>query len=187
MPANTIRKILALVVLFLFFEAVLGATMKYCPVPGIVTEESYSWNFPSEVTGILNDFEKEAADLKIHAATLQMLVREPFLITRWSHGVELEGAKEHINRMGEQLCRLTTIRRVATPWQQRSIDQVRRTVTALAVDTENALDLLNGTATVVGLLATDYREHLDRMYESASSLCNCAMPLMQEDAGTPIR
>lgn len=187
MPTKTIRNILVLATLLVFFAAALGATDKVCPVPAAVTEESYTWDFPAEVTSILNDFEKEAVELKAHAATLEMITREPFLISRWSHGAELEGAKEHINRMGEKLCRLISVRRVAAPWQQRSIDQVRRTVAALAEQCEDALDLLNSTPTTAGLLATDYRDRVDQMYESASSLCNCAMPLMREDVDTPVR
>jgi hypothetical protein len=101
--------------------------------------------------------------------------------------VELEGAKQHINRMGERLCRLISVQRVAAPWQQRSIDQVRRTVTALSVQAEDALDLLNCCSTAAALLATAYRDRVDQLYESASSLSDCAMPLMREDVGTPVR
>ena len=187
MPTKTVRNIVVLAALVAIFAAALGAATEYCPAPPPVTEESYTWDFPAEVTGILNEFEKEAAELKTHAATLQMLYREPFLISRWSHGVELEGAKEHINRMGERLCRLISVQRVAAPLQQRSIDNVRRTLTDLAVQAEGALDSLNGSTTMAGLMATDYREHVDRMYESASALCHCKTPLMQEDVGTPVR
>jgi hypothetical protein len=63
MPTKTLRNILILAVLVAFFAVALGATTKYCPAPAAVTEESYTWDFPAEVTGIPGDFEKEGAEL----------------------------------------------------------------------------------------------------------------------------
>jgi hypothetical protein len=143
-------------------------------MPGPITEESYRWDFPAEVNDILAEVEDDAVVVRTNADQLQALARLPMAYSFESHGLGLMAVREHVNRMGDRLCRLAEIRRVAEPWQQSTIDAVRVALTDLASDTEGAIELLNERQSLLDLYQPVYQEYLAGMYRNAESLCHCS-------------
>jgi hypothetical protein len=177
-----IGKCLLLSGLVLSLTVALGATTKKCPLPGPVTPESYTWDFPNEASQTLADFENEAGMIRTHVTMLQSFTRFPALVSPESHARELMIIRERVNRLGERLCRLMEIQHVTDLWQQSAIRNVRASLTGLVDSTEAAILFINEAHNPAQLASTEYGAHLDGMYENADLLCHCVVESQLEYA-----
>ena len=108
---------------------------------GAPTAESYTWNFRAEAQGLLDDVGDEARQTREHADQLHTLMSTE---SDWEpQALELSEIRDDVNLMGRKLCRLEGIRRVASPWEQKAIDQAAPLIAEMANDTENAITFLN--------------------------------------------
>ena len=171
--ANFRKAITFAVVLLLMIPSALAASTKRCPLPGPVTAESYTWDFEGEVDEILAEFEREALSVRRSADLLRALARIPAAYSSSTHAAELTRARGHVNRMGDRLCRLLEIYRVAAPRQQETIDSLKVILTDLVNDTEGAIELLDERR-LVELYSSPYDEYLSGMYRQADALCHCS-------------
>ena len=83
--------------------------------------------------------------------------------------------RERVNQLGERLCRLMEIERVADLWQQTAIRSARERLVGLANNTEVAIAFLNESNSPVQLASAEYGAYLDGMYENADMLCHCVV------------
>ena len=110
--------------------------------PGQPTEQSYTWNFPREASGILNDVRAGATQVEDHADQLRSLSMNTSL--NWQgQGDELISIKGKVNDMGAKLCRLEEIRAAVLPWQRKAIDQTAVLIQEMANNTKQAIQYLN--------------------------------------------
>jgi hypothetical protein len=108
---------------------------------GTPTAESYTWNFRAEAQGLLDDVGYEARQTREHADQLHTLMSTE---SDWEpQALELSQIRDAVNDMGRKLCRLEAIHRVASPWEQKAIDQAAPLIAEMANDTENAITFLN--------------------------------------------
>lgn len=175
MSYRLIGKCLLLFGLLLSLTGALGATTKKCPLPGRAAPESYTWDFPSEASQTLADFEKEAKVIRTYVTELQAFTRFPNLVSRETHALGLTVIRERVNQLGERLCRLMEIERVADLWQQTAIRSARERLVGLANNTEVAIAFLNESNSPVQLASAEYGAYLDGMYENADMLCHCVV------------
>jgi len=178
---TTLTKIALLAALVLIFSPALGAGTKSCPVPGPAVEESYTWNFSTEVTKLLHEIEHEAPHVSEIAATLDIFIRMPFMFSKVSHAAELNNAKGHVNKIGDRLCRLHQVRRMAEPGQRKTMDELKVTFSALATDTERAIEFLNDRSRPTNLVDPVYGERLAGIYRESSFLRHISEMTWQED------
>jgi hypothetical protein len=137
-------------------------------LPGPVTPESYTWNFKSETNEIFDDIRVRAHRVQDHAATLESFTRSMGQPSWQSHAGELTQAKTQANAMGEELCRLHSIRRVTEPWQQNAIDHITPRIVKLAARTESMIDFVNEHRQ--NLVHPDYRDDAIVLYEQSKAL-----------------
>lgn len=111
-------------------------------VSGAVTAESYTWNFPEEASGLLNNMRVDADQVADHAAKLETFARNPQI--DWQlHADQLHAIKQDVNDMGKRLCRLETIQRVSSPSERSTIHRVAPLVQLMADNTEDAINYVN--------------------------------------------
>jgi hypothetical protein len=111
-------------------------------VLGTPTAASYTWNFPSEAQGLLNDIATDAREARVHSDRLDRFASDPDLSWQ-SHAVELSAIRDAVNDMGSKLCRLETIRRVALPWEKKAIDDAAPLISEMANEAQAAITFLN--------------------------------------------
>ena len=144
-----------------------------CPV-GKVTPASYTWDFQKETDGILHDVQVDAEQAFTHADHLLGYVQNQNF--RWelqdfswnSNAIELTQLKDLINDMGQKMCRLETIRRVDTPWQQNTIDRIATTLRLMADNSTDAI--VFGSHNEHELWLATYKKYVNNLFDEAGSL-----------------
>lgn len=137
-----------------------------CPVDK-VTPASQTWNFQKETDAVFQDIQSDAQQASMHAANLQGIAEDQDY-SWYTHSIELTQLKYLINDMGQKLCRLETIRRVDTPWQQNTIDRIATTLRLMADNTTDAM--LFGSQYQNELWLAPYQKYVNNLYEQAHSL-----------------
>jgi hypothetical protein len=119
-----------------------------------------------QVTQLLEDIRAQAADLQRDSDELESYSRSG---ASWeSHATELELMKEHINKIGQTIQKLQSLRRSAAPWQQEAIDRIIPVAQKLASNTQAAIERLNRNKT--HLQDPEYQQYLRSNAEAASEL-----------------
>ena len=151
------------------FAAPRSGTPVHECVPGTPTVASYTWDFKGEANTIFQDIESDADQALDHADKLQTFALESGL--DWeTHAEQLDALRDEVNDMGTKLCRLETIRRVVAPWQQAEIDRIATTARLMAVNTEDAIQFLNGHQGELWL--AEYRTDTNHIFEEAQTLAH---------------
>ena len=168
MKFNRFGTITGLLASMLVLPVLSSAAPKEC-VEGKPTAASYTWDFKSEATNLLNGIQQDASNGRDHAALLQSFANDPDLSWQ-SHAYQLTDLKADINDMSSKLCRLETIRRVVAPWQQNAIDRAATMVRLMADNTEDAITYLNHNE---GAFWTPtYRMYANNLYNESNQLSN---------------
>lgn len=154
----------------LIFSGVAMAANMPC-MQAKATPESYTWNFSKEGTQLINEVEHNAREVRAEAATLQSLLNSPSMDWQ-AHAAELTTAREQINRMGRDLCRLQTIRGQLNANQQAMVDKMAPRIKELAMFTEDAINFLNSHENT--LWQPTYRTYDKDMYLEARAIVNTA-------------
>lgn len=136
--------------------------------PGAVTPESYTWDFRSETNELFDEIRVRAHRVQDHAATLESFTRSMSQPSWQSHAGELTQVKAQVNEMGEDLCRLHTIRRVTEPWQQNAIDSITPKIVKMAARTESMIGFVNDHRQ--NLAHPNYRDDAMVLYEQSIAL-----------------
>jgi hypothetical protein len=149
--------------------ALLMAATNQCQ-SGIVTPASYTWDFPSEASHLLQQMKTQAVQVRDLADRLQAFDRDGDLISWQTDADVLTAARAQVNAMDADLCRLRAIRRVTLPWQQKAIDRVTPKVIELTEYVQDAVQNLNHNHTTVNMLDRSYAEDADFMYRRADTI-----------------
>jgi len=145
-----------------------AAMVRECPT-GKPTAASYTWNFRREANNLFSDVQTRALHAEDHAYRLQSFLLDANM--SWQSDVnELIPLRSEVNRMGNDLCRLETIRRVLAPWQQRSVDRIHATIQLLADNTQDAITFENGHHQM--LWSPTYQKYVDNIARLTRSLTN---------------
>jgi hypothetical protein len=131
------------------------------------TAASYTWNFRSEASRLLNDIQMDAAKIRNRAATLESF--EPMQLETWqAHEAQLVPIKEDVNDIGQKLCRLEQIQTAVAPWQKRAILKTAVTSRLLANNTQDALAFLDRYEG--HFWRPSYERNVNNLYTEASQL-----------------
>jgi hypothetical protein len=103
------------------------------------TPASYTWNFQQEDSIIFKDIRFDAEQAEYHTGRLERTAWGPDSVSWASDVNQFNQIQSAVNDMSRELCRLETIRRAASPWQQKAIDRIATDVTLLADNTQDAL------------------------------------------------
>lgn len=134
---------------------------------GKPTAASYTWNFQKEATGLLQDVQTEASQVRQHAANLQTYGREN--VVDWqSHADQLDRVRAEVNDMGAKLCRLQEIRRVLAPWQQAAIDRIAPQIRLIADNAKDAIQFANNNQEA--LWQPVYTKYIANLYHEGQSV-----------------
>lgn len=130
----------------LFFAGALflpaAAVMNRSCALGTPTAASYTWNFRSEAQGLIGDIAVDAREARIHADNLDGFALDSD-ISWQTHAVELDAVRDAVNDMGTKLCRLETIKRVASPWERKAINEAAPLIAEMANETEAAINFVS--------------------------------------------
>ncbi len=140
------------------------STSRSCTV-GTPTAQSYTWNFRQEAQGLLDDVGVEAYRTSYHADQLENFSVD---IDWQEHANELNAIRTQLNDMGTQLCRLETIERVVSPWEQKAINDAAPLITEMANEAQAAITYLNQNHN--HLLNPTYHVYSERMYQQSTRL-----------------
>lgn len=119
-----------------------------------------------EVTKLLDDIKMQAAELQRDSDELESFTRSS--VSWESHAAELEVIKEHINKIGQTLQKMQSLRSSASPWQQEAIDRIAPVAQKLASNTTAAIEHLNKSPK--RLQDPQYQQYLKSNAEAASQL-----------------
>ena len=108
----------------------------------------------------------QAADLQRDSDTLESFTHSQ--VSWESHATELENMKEHINKIGQTIQKLQSMRSSASPWQQEAIDRIIPVAQKLASNTTAAIERLNRNRT--HLQDPQYQQYLKANAEAAREL-----------------
>jgi hypothetical protein len=149
------------------FPLTLGAvTARECAY-GKPTAASYTWDLHSEANALFEDVQTDAQQVTNHAAQLQSFSDDSNM--GWqAHADQLNQVRSEVNDMGKKLSRLETIRRVVSPWQQKTIDRIASTVPLMADNTEDAIVYLRAHEN--DLINPTYRRYADNLYSEGNNL-----------------
>lgn len=148
--------------------------------PGAATPESYTHDFAKETDQLLTSMRIQAYAAKEDADGLGNLSR--FNEVSWQRdSARLARIREHVNTIGETLCRLEQIRLVALPWQRQEIDRIAPAVTELADSTQSAIKLLNSHEH--NFWATNLPDDMDAIYNEANRIHSTAVQQYQYAKG----
>ncbi len=107
-------------------------------VAGKPSAASYTWNFQREANQLIQRIQDQASRAAVHAAKLQSYADSPDL--SWQiHAAQLSSLKGEINDMGQELCRLETIRSAVAPWQQQTIKRIATDIVLMADNADDAI------------------------------------------------
>jgi hypothetical protein len=146
----------------------MPAATREC-IAGQATPESYKWNFKHEAAQLLDQVGREAVDARQHADKLQAAAEDTDLDWRYD-AMQLNTIRDDINNMGNMLCRLETIRRVASPQEQRAIDSAHTILATMAANADAAIVHLNQNQ--IDYWQPMYRTYAMNLYTDARKLCN---------------
>lgn len=132
------------------------------------TPASYTWNFKQETNEIFKDIQSDAAQARYYSARLQRIAWGPDSASWVTDADQFDQISAAVNDMGRKLCRLEAIRRVAAPWQQKTIDRIADGVTLLADNTQDAL-AFGGTHRKALWMPT-FQMYVNNMYAQAREL-----------------
>lgn len=144
-----------------------AATRNQSCVSGTPTAQSYTWNFSREAKGLLDDLGVEAQQTRFYADQLERFSPD---VSWQEHADELDAIRSAVNDMGTKLCRLETIRRVVSPWEQKAIDDAAPLITEMANEAESAITFLNANQN--HLFVPTYHEYSEEMYQQSSRLAH---------------
>jgi len=133
------------------------------------TPESYKWNFKHEASRLLDQVRRDALDARHHAATLESVAEDTDVDWRFDAD-QLNTIRHDINDMGNVLCRLETIRRVASPQEKRAIDRTFPLVASMAGNADAAITNLNRNQ--LDFWKPLYKTYADNLYTDARKLSN---------------
>ncbi len=151
----------------LLLQAPLFAAPRACPAPGAATPESMTWNFPKEGTRLLKDINHEAYDARKQASELEMLARNP--MSDWQdQAVDLTQIRADVNHMGQNLCRLESIRGQLSSDEQSTVDKTARKAKEMAIFTQDAIVFLNGHESQ--LWSPYYHAYVQNVYKDAKGV-----------------
>jgi len=150
----------------LLLPGATGSMNRSCAL-GPPTAQSYTWNFPREAQGLLKEVVSEAREVRQNADTLQRMTTDPDI--DWEpQAMELNQIRGAINEMGTRLCRLESIRRVASPWEQKAIDADAPLIAEMANEAQAAITYLNDNHH--DLFNPTYRDYAAGLYQRSSRL-----------------
>ncbi|HUO24034.1 MAG TPA: hypothetical protein VMU61_00105 [Candidatus Aquilonibacter sp.] len=149
------------------FPLSLGAiTANRCKC-GKPTAASYTWNFHREANTLFDGIQTDAQHATNHAAKLQSFAYDSN-ITWQLDANQLTQIKSEVDDMGKKLCRLEIIRRVVSPWQQKTIDRIADNLQFMADNTQDAILYVNGHQQ--DLMNPTYRMYANNLYSEGSNL-----------------
>lgn len=148
----------------LVLPAATRSTTRSCTV-GTPTAQSYTWNFRQEAQGLLDDVAVEAYWTSYHADQLQNFSVD---VDWQEHADALNAIRAEVNDMGTQLCRLETIKRVVSPWEQKAINDAAPLITEMANEAQAAITYLNQNHN--HLLNPTYHAYSEAMYQQSTRL-----------------
>jgi chromosome segregation ATPase len=166
MRSTILRKFAYLPLLALVLTSVVAAAPVVSP-SNSNSSECPVWSFDAEANNLLKEIKFLSGKLKNDASTLESYKRQPQL-HRQTHAHQLNLAREHINKIGEQLDRLQAIQSEVAPWQQRAIEQIVPVAANVAAHTEAAIQDLNENRTY--LFASVYADHLTSIADRSAEL-----------------
>lgn len=134
-------------------------------VLGAPTAQSYTWNFRQEAQQLIGDVRAEAWRVSFHADKLENFTPD---IDWQEHADELSAIRSEVNDMGSKLCRLEEIRRAASPWEQRAIDDAAPVITEMANEAQAAITFLDNNRN--HLFNPGYHAYSEEMYQQSSKL-----------------
>ena len=144
-----------------------AAEMRKCTCQA-VTPASYTWDFPAEANTIFQAIQSDAQkalDTADKMSTYAADTADP----DWTiQGIQLGIIRGEVNDMGARLCRLSTIRRVVKPWQQKEIDRVTADILLMADNIQDAIVFLNAHEGELWLPA--YEHYASNIYFNAHDL-----------------
>ena len=150
--------------------------------PGAPTPESYTHDFVDEANQLLTQVRTQAYDVKTESDGLATLSR--FNEIDWrDNGERINEIRDHVNAMGDTLCRLNQIRSAVAPWQQREIDRIMPAAVELADSTKSAIKLFNSHQT--NFWATNFPNDAADIHNEASRIDSVAKPVAVYAKGSP--
>jgi hypothetical protein len=133
------------------------------------TAQSYTWNFQHEAQELLNQVGTDAREASEHADKLEGLMTGSEADWR-IEADELQSIRARVNDMGVKLCRLETIRRVTSPWEQKAIDRTAPLIVEMAHDTQSAITFLDDNRS--DLFNPSYRAYGTDLFNKSTNLEN---------------
>ncbi len=150
----------------LLLPAGLWAATTTCS-PAAPTAASYTWDFPGEANQLFEQIRDDAARVSRSADELTEYSRT-YQVDWQLQGEDLELAKESVNRMGANLCRLQSIQGAVLPWQQKAIGQMAPIIHSLVDNTQQAITLLNQNQD--RLFATAYGQRIHSVFQESHAI-----------------
>ncbi len=166
MSFNLKRGSICLVAASLLLPAGLWAATAKCE-PAAPTPASYTWDFPKEANQLFEQIRHDAHHVQRVSDELATFARN-YQLDWEAQADDLEQAKESVNRMGADLCRLQTIQRSVLPWQKKAIDRMAPMVVSLVNDTQQAIEVLNHNQD--RLFVTNYSGYVNAMYKATRQI-----------------
>ena len=139
-----------------------------CPcVSNKPTAASYTWNFKTEASQLLNDVKADALKVRMKSDRLNSLADDQEV--DWQvHADLLNRIRDNINNMAAKVCRLERIRRVASRSERQEINRTLPYVESLARNADDAINRLNTSHD--GLWQPVYHSYITNMYTDAKGL-----------------
>ncbi len=120
----------------------------------------------TKITELMKDAKTQASALKLDAEEMQTFSRSKL---SWeSYAVKIEMVKEHINKAGEVVAKLTEAQSEGAPWQQQAIVQIPVLLRELASNTESTIEYLNKNQSRVH--HQEFQDYITTNYELAGEL-----------------
>ena len=119
-----------------------------------------------EISALLSDAKSEALELRDDADHMQSFTRSN--LSWQSYAGTINEIKNHINKAGGLLAKLTGVRETGSSWQQQAIDQITPVLKELAANTEATIEYLKENRTF--LHSTQLQDYCRVNYELARDL-----------------
>lgn len=146
--------------------------------PGTPSAESYNWNYKAEATQLLQRMQVQAMQVRDQIDDVRSMTRSGDWIDWRSHADILSQVRDGVNRMGEEICQLQSMRRTVLPWQKRAINRIQPAIIELANYTGKALALTRGEENA-NFSSPDYTTDLIVMFQESDRITRTAGDLIQ--------
>lgn len=166
-PIQTAVRQCAFAAIAALLPAAFAATPSECIVPKPTTASS-TWNFQAEANHTFRDIRSDAANAKYHAEQLQSMAARADSLSWASDVGQLDQIMSAVGDINDDLCRLEAIRRVAAPWQRKTIDHIAVDVAAITNNARNTM-VFGGTHRET-LWSPTYESYADTLYAEATQL-----------------